>query len=1024
MSETSYDDLFTLENLYIAYRKAKADIYFDRSITSVRMFAEYEENLEENLARLKHQLCSKGEGLEWFDDLDFIGEVAFVPKKLSLPEEAKNSPKFFASNAKDNWNRIFNLADNNPDAIQAEFRPVSNFNVNMHIVCALWINTVGEKIDSFLDQSALGSRLRRIAGSEIYHRTLWQSFEPYFQSYKKWRDDGFNIIRREIGDGKKVVALTLDFRRFYHKIDPNFLLDNHFYDLLRRIDEDKATLVEKNHCFTEKLVKAFETWGRSVPGYSDGQPVGLPVGATASRIIANAILLEFDITIQRNILPIYYARYVDDIFLVLRDNGTFSSGKDVLDWIQGRMDKLIISSQNNCLSVNLKYKLLSQIEFQSDKQRVFLIDNADLLDAIKSKIDEVASEWRLLPDLKQMERSAAARVLSTSRDGNSDGDSLRKAETLQLKRLGFAILLRNVDATADNLPPNEWKNERQEFYEFAIRHVIAPGKLFELADYLPRLISIAVFCKDWDYARRLVSTVQGIYSRIREHSQLIYMDLPQPQNIAEEIWDGFFRHLKQAFQEAFLKSILPLKFKQINYSFKILTKQIFERAIEDEDSFSKLIDLAERIFCRDLARNPFKSFLLNEYSLDSTFDLDLPKELPLEFINWNEKIISFLNEIKGINGHTFKKNKIPTTAILFPTRPLGPEDISLLCPHKSDNLVFVMETLNTVRGTFYKTDTLDAQKSSDLYKKVGKGGLSFHPRIAVTSFLTEPESWCSAAGKLPDLSAERFNRLTILCNSILKTPKNARPNYVLFPELSIPSRWLRTIAETLLQSGISVIAGEEYIHHGRNNVDSAARLFLTDNRLGYRSWCALAQLKGKAAHHEKDELRKKFGIELKPSDPKLTHKFIFDHFGFRFGLLICSELTDMKYRLNFRGKIDSLFVLSWNQDLESFAALVDASALDIHCYVALVNNRMFGDSRVRIPHTNSWLRDAVRVKGGLADYFVVAELDIDSLRDFQSHCEPPEKPFKPFPEGFEIPNERRVIPGAGKKFQSDNADYS
>jgi hypothetical protein len=194
-------------------------------------------------------------------------------------------------------------------------------------------------------------------------------------------------------------------------------------------------------------------------------------------------------------------------------------------------------------------------------------------------------------------------------------------------------------------------------------------------------------------------------------------------------------------------------------------------------------------------------------------------------------------------------------------------------------------------------------------------------------------------------------------------------------------------------------------------VDSAARLFLTDNRLGYPSWCALTQLKGKASHHERDELRQKFGIELRPSDANLAVKFVFNHFGFRFGLLICSELTDMQHRLRFRGKIDSLFVLSWNQDLESFSALVDASALDIHCFVALVNNRMFGDSRVRVPHINSWARDEVRVKGGLADYFVVAELDIHALRDFQSQVEPPEKPFKPFPEGFEISRSRRVIPG-------------
>ncbi len=160
---------------------------------------------------------------------------------------------------------------------------------------------------------------------------------------------------------------------------------------------------------------------------------------------------------------------------------------------------------------------------------------------------------------------------------------------------------------------------------------------------------------------------------------------------------------------------------------------------------------------------------------------------------------------------------------------------------------------------------------------------------------------------------------------------------------------MRAIAEAFLKSGISVIAGEEYIRHTKrvnrkdrkSCVDSPARIFLTDNRFGDHSWCCLTQLKGLPAHHERDELWKKFGVILEPSDDRLATKYIFNHKGFHFGILICSELTNMQHRLRLRGKIDSLFVLSWNQDLETFSSLVDASALDIHCYVALVNNRTF-----------------------------------------------------------------------------------
>lgn len=1005
MSESTNTDLFSDERMYSAYRKAKADLFFERSIPNAKKFARYEDDLQGNLKRLQQRLTKVGKK-PWFEDLTFIGNVTFIPQKLTLPEENRHEPAFFASNAIDTWNRIFER----DSGLKAEFRPMADFTVDMHVVCAIWIDHVGEKLDACLDDSALGARLRRISTTNEYHRTVWQSFQPYFQSYKQWRDAGFAAIRREVNDGRRVVALTMDFRRFFHKIDPRFLLEEQFNALIPKPNGTDGPFSEEQLRFSERLVTAFETWGKAVPGYVKKAPVGVPVGATASRVIANVLLLEFDRAIRRHLLPVYYARYVDDVFLVLPDNGAFRSGGDVVQWLTERMGGLI-ETNDGLLKVKLPYAKKSEIEFQTDKQRVFLIDNTDLLDAIKSKVDAVSSEWRLLPDLDQMEHSAAGRVLTTSVDGTSEGDALRKTDTLLLKRLGFAILLRNADSLASLLPTREWKRQRHELYEFSLRHVVAPGKLFELSDYLPRLISLAVCCRDWTYAKRLVTAVYEVFDQIRQRAVLKYLDVVQLGESAERIWTGFRSHLQLAFEEAFLKSLTPTKSAKTLRRAKDLHKVICRVPLEFEDFFADETELAEKLFCRDLARLPFKSRLLKECRRSHERSSPLPEELPELFSQRNEEIQQLYAKV----GHA----GAPTMPILFPTRPLSFQDIAILWPNVATNIDCVKATLNTIRGTHYKhRDRQDSNSPKVI--RVGYGGWGLTPRIAVTSFRTEPESWCAAAGRKPDFSAARFERLAELCNAILKSPRDVRPTHVLFPELSIPNRWMRTIAEVMLRSGISLIAGEEYSHHGTKQkplVDSPARLFLTDNRLGYPAWSSFTQLKGMAAHHERDELRQKFGISLTPSNPDLATKFIFNHLGFRFGILICSELTDMRYRLKFRGKIDALFVLSWNQDLESFAALVDAAALDIHCYVALVNNRMFGDSRIRVPHKNSWNRDAVRVKGGLSDYFVVAELDIASLRDFQSHQEPPSGPFKPFPEGFKISKARKVVPGANRKTQ-------
>ena len=122
---------------------------------------------------------------------------------------------------------------------------------------------------------------------------------------------------------------------------------------------------------------------------------------------------------------------------------------------------------------------------------------------------------------------------------------------------------------------------------------------------------------------------------------------------------------------------------------------------------------------------------------------------------------------------------------------------------------------------------------------------------------------------------------------------------------------------------------------------------------------------------------------------------------------------DQPDRIKFQGEVDALMVMSWNQDLDTFAALIESTALDLHAYSILVNNRAYGDSRVRSPAKESFLRDLARVRGGDNDFVIAATLDIDALRAFQSRAKRwPQvgDKFKPVPEGFRLAVGRKRLP--------------
>jgi len=115
-----------------------------------------------------------------------------------------------------------------------------------------------------------------------------------------------------------------------------------------------------------------------------------------------------------------------------------------------------------------------------------------------------------------------------------------------------------------------------------------------------------------------------------------------------------------------------------------------------------------------------------------------------------------------------------------------------------------------------------------------------------------------------------------------------------------------------------------------------------------------------------------------------------------------------------KAKVGVLLVTECNQNTETFNSLVESAALDMHAYIIQCNDRQYGDSRIRARVKDSWERGVLRVKGGVTDYCVIGEIDVQALRKFQSSYRSPAEPFKPVPDGFEIDFGRKVLP-AGEK---------
>lgn len=1061
-AEFSGWDALKIEDLLVAYRKAKADCFFENTFPTAIKFAEYEQDLLTNLNALLGQLQA---GTGFAKNADLLGDFRLLPKKLSTERK---------SDSGDNGHVHFSKPDRAVESlfknynVVPEFRIVGDFPVNTHIISALWINMIGHKFDAKLDDSCYGARLKRIRNDELFtedneklfHISSVGSFVPYFQPYQKWRNDGLKTIREELEKDRDIIAVSLDLKSYYHSIDPLITSASALIEALDlNLSDEEKSFTKQLSLFLNEWATGATKFGKSVGGKKAKISGGLVIGLTCSRVISNALLHKWDRLVVEKLSPIHYGRYVDDMFLVLRDTGKISNSQDFMLLLKERMGEKCIAQStkvNNLWEINQGDDVQgnSKISLQSDKQKLFILQGRaglDLLDSIEKEIYELSSEHRLMPSPDQLEHSTAAKVLSAAGSVGENADTLRRADGLTIRRLGWSLQLRHVETLARDLPPNQWKDQREEFYQFAHNHILRADNLFAHFNYLPRLLGFAISMNEWEQAEKIaVKSYQAIDLLAHEvgRGQKVRINGCRAK-VSKDLWSYIKGTLTWLFLDAATRYHDPSKLFLGEKSGKkrrladLFLNQIVETLTDFEALLNLRFDVADfekkapLVASTDLAKEAYK-YILNSRSVEKLVGKrDTKKE---------KQILKLLSSAKLLDVETFEKfiNSTRKTRLgkvtrgqkrndsylpyLFPTRPLSPAEISELAPEcvglptasgKSPAFtpaVMWAKYTQVLRGVWIKPTLLAAEqdasnKKTKRRKKYLEIGTDRKDKVvvALTNLRSEDSYWASTACNKPNLSRERYQRISKLVNDVLRL--NPSPDYVLFPELSVPLRWLNSIATRLSAAGISLIAGTEYRHSNGNEILSEAALVLADNRLGYPTFVKIWQPKLEPAVGEDKELMSKFGKQW--ASLGKSPKPVYIHNGFNFGVMVCSELQNSKARIRFQGAVDALMVLSWNRDLDTFASLIESAALDVHAYTILVNNRKYGDSRVRSPAKEGFLRDIARLRGGDNDFVVAATLDITALRAFQSRSKRwPEDgdKFKPLPEGYVMLGERRRLP--------------
>ena len=975
---------FQFLELFRVYRMVKSHLYAQTSRPRLFSLLHFESDLCENLNAILSRLTGG-------DSESFIKKCkgfCLVPNQVESHAAKNSSFVFVASDRSEGEGAL--------ERGTVYYKSFSNIPIECELVFALWVYRVGVGLDKAFGEHVFGGRLavNRTGKFSPYSPHLYRTFH---EDYLKWR----NAVMEELS---KAMATKRDVLVFSSELRMNAVCDRFgqccFEDFLHGLKDEDVFL-------TKLVFGMLENWRAECPAIARG----VPLGSTIEGFISNFVLQRLDQSIRDRIHPIYYSRCGMAFTVVIEDNGR--TPKDFFSRV----------TRVTCEALKGETKGKNAFPrgvFQSTKTRVLRLtgsSGADFVEALSSAVQEDEQLWRRLPESPDTTKLIKEMHTPFGRQGN-ECDLLQVGQTTLSKRR-FTKQIQNMETFLRCLNLGDWREQRLDFLNTVNDSFLDLKSFLCYFSLYPRILSIAFSSSANEYSPEFRVAVQMI-KKIVEHLR----------GICNGRWQDSADDNEEQVRNSLMGSFRDCVYEQLcsNMQDDAVRKKLVEsirRTFPDLFTFGS--DEIPNYHCLqkfDLATVPFKDFIMEQVRsgrIEKESDwLYAPRELMQE-IDATGRMM--LQKLWSAMSGTSARGKIPL-ALLLSTRAIDLTDLYLVMgiPENEKCAQKYKKVLEVLNGGLIENalPRLPDRRCGEEYVVVRSPVNADSIKIGLVSWLVEHDSWTAMAkNKVDPYKRDRFKRLMRIANLVADMDSDKRPQYLLFPELSMPPKLFLKVARFLSGKNVSVIAGVDYVHLGENRdgveiVEDQAWCSLCYAGSGKGHPVIIKFVKSKPAQREERRLYDVACAKYNKRSSFAEHPLLVCH-GMRhdnlcFTELICSDLLDVNRRAELRGKVDLLMISAWNRDVNVYSSLVESAANDIHSYVALCNSREYGDTRLRAPYVESYRRDIVRLKGGKEDYFVVGEIDVKTLRRFQSAFRSPAEPFKPTPTGFVVSRDREMLP--------------
>lgn len=977
----------TIADLYLAFRQAKSALFFEKRGVGLIELARYEQNLGDNLRKLQSKLS----GGRWFDKLD-LGEVWVVPKRFHAGQDVADRVIRIGATHKH--------ATERPIDVQLRVTPHPEF----AIVEVLYLWKFGGTLERLLSRDVLGYRLDLRQGQIPAHRRWLFEFWP--KRYQQFRADPLRAAKTSLDLGHQTLVISGDLANFYDTVDPAFMLGNSFTAQYRAAGVEESVLTEYVEA-TSSLLRAYSRY-HGVASQRTGLPVriGIPIGALTSRLVANLALAPLDKHVASRPGLICYRRYVDDLVIVASAEEAGSLYDSLKIFLP--LDDGVDADSRGVFKINSGSLDRPGSEFQLQERKVRIhhlagVPGADFIEAVLSDFAKALSERRAFVDSATLVGDGVSHLI---RAGNVEGSPLRvlrEADRARLERFALSTSLRSLERVSSLIDHREARELVRTCLERVGRVLDAEDNWVDDLDVTLRLLKLAICTGDWRSVRELrkrTDRIWGSVESLKDKAARLYYRGQEIDPSRTAPWTWLRNYLHQRRLEA-ICSCLP-----IGMDAKVIESQ-FPGGLQLRTKVVKATVLRRR--AEQLAEADLRSRDREDDALPSgvhrSFDprwlrsnLSRSKDLAARL----SAIDEFVEKCQQLGDRPWV---MPAARLFLCTRPPSYFDVARRWLFRTEEKGFesgtfddLIRIVNALRGTGYNHgvgSVLDASTVAIDPPSSGRRKSDVidprEPRVILGNLVVEDAAWLGAATRKPGapygapiLTKKRLLGLSGVLEKAAEASRRGTVEMLVLPELSLPRRWFRTVANHVVKAGnYGLVAGLEYVHHNSKPfVVNQVYAVLPGPFLSAAVWPWTKRLPAREEGKQLSLLKVpvSFAPQITTSIPRTV---IHSAWG-RFSVLICSELIETRRVADLLGRAELVLCPAWNPDTASYDHLVQSVGFQLHSIIAIANNGHYSDCRAWAPRTQRWERDLCRLIERDVNDVVHFDLPLASLYAFHN----------------------------------------